>query len=236
MFTKDYLSKLLFFDIETCGQYPNYEKFQQKDPDGAKIFAGKCERLGYGEPEVGYSNKVALFPEFGKIACLSYGVWKNGEITISTVSDDDEHTMLKKIANLFHKAGAAGMIPTGWNIKNFDVPWVYRKILMAEQRVPDIINLWGKKPWEANILDLKEWWKGFSSLDVTFEEAAYGLGLPSPKDEMNGGQVHDNYWFKDNLVGIKQYCEKDVKTMIVMCEKIHKIYHSKNNLSSSLTI
>jgi predicted PolB exonuclease-like 3'-5' exonuclease len=228
MFTKDYLSKLLFFDIETAGKYADYESFSYHDPEGAKIFAAKCERMNYGEPELGYSNKVALFPEFGRIVCLSYGVWKNGEMTISTVSDDNESDLIKKVANLFHKAGASGMTPTGWNIKNFDVPWVYRKILMNGLQVPDVVNLWGKKPWEVNILDLKEWWKGFSNLDVTFEEAAYGMGIPSPKDEMHGGQVHQNYWHKDNKSGVIKYCEKDVKTMILLCEKVNKMYYEKN--------
>jgi predicted PolB exonuclease-like 3'-5' exonuclease len=226
MFNQDYFSTLLFFDIETCGEYPDYEAFKKADPDGAKIYEGKCQRMGYGEPEVGYSNKVSLFPEFGRIVCLSYGIWKNGEITISTVSDDDEKEMLKKIAALFHKAGARGMIPCGWNIKNFDLSWIYRKMLMHGLQVPDVINSFGKKPWEINILDLKEWWKGFSNLDVTFEEASYAIGLPSPKDEMHGGQVHLNYHFKNNKAGVIQYCEKDVKTMILMVERISKIYGS----------
>jgi predicted PolB exonuclease-like 3'-5' exonuclease len=227
MFSQQVLSKLLFFDIETAGRYATYEEFKLADPDGAKVYAGKCERMNYGDPAEGYLNKVSLFPEFGRIVCLSYGVWKNGEISIATVSDENEADLIKKVANLFHKAGAQGMIPCGWNIKNFDIPWVYRKCLMHGIQVPESVNTWGKKPWEVSITDLKEWWKGFSNLDVTFEEAAYGLGIPSPKDEMHGGQVHDNYWFKDNLTGVKHYCEKDVKTMIIMCEKIYKNYYTE---------
>ena len=92
-------------------------------------------------------------------------------------------------------------------------------------QVPDCINTWGKKPWEVNIVDLKEWWKSFSNLDVTFEEAMYSLGLPSPKDEMHGGQVHHEYWAKDNTSGIIKYCEKDVIGMIRMVEKVHNIYY-----------
>jgi hypothetical protein len=224
MFTKDYLSKVLFFDVETCGQHATYEDLKRIDPDGAKIWNSKCERLNYGEPEVGYASKVSLFPEFGRIACLSYGIWKNDEMIVNTIHEPDEKELIKKIAILFHKAGGNGMIPCGWNIKNFDVPWIVRKLLMHGQQVPEIINTWGKKPWEVNILDLKEWWKSFSSLDVTFEEASYALGLPSPKDDMHGGQVHDNYWFKNNIAGIKKYCEKDVKTMIMMSKKINQIY------------
>lgn len=224
MFSKDYLSKLLFFDIETAGKYPDYESFKNADPDGAKIYAGKCERMKYGDPADGYIDKVALFPEFGRIVCVSYGVWNNGNITIKTIDDDNEVDLIKKTANLFNIGGSKGMIPTGWNIKNFDISWVYRKILMHGMQVPGCLDTFNKKPWEVVILDLKEWWKGFSNLDVTFEEAAYGLGLPSPKDEMHGGQVHNQLWEHLNKSGIVTYCEKDVRTMILMAEKIYNIY------------
>ena len=85
MFTQQQLNKLLFFDIETAGQYPSYEEFKAQDPEGAMIYAGKCDRMGYGDPADGYENKVSLFPEFGRIVCLSYGLWKNGEYQINTI-------------------------------------------------------------------------------------------------------------------------------------------------------
>ena len=71
---------------------------------------------------------------------------------------------------------------------------------------------------------MKEMWKSFSSLDVTFEEAAYSLGIPTPKDDIDGSQVHGEFW-KGNLDRIVTYCEKDVKTMILMMEQIYKIYN-----------
>ena len=216
------LKSMLFFDIETCGRYANFTDFSQADPEGAHIWEKKSERMGYGLPEVGYSNKVALFPEFGRIACLSYGIWKNGEMVISTIADEDETKMMKLIAGLFHKAGANGLVPTGWNIKNFDLSWVQRKLTMHGIPVPQTIATHNKKPWEVNIIDLKEMWKGFSSLDVTFEEAAYTMGIPTPKDDIDGSQVHGNYW-AGNIERIKTYCEKDVKTMILLCEKISSI-------------
>lgn len=223
MYSKQKLSSMLFFDIETCGKYENFDNLLDRDPEGAHIWEKKCERMGYGLPEVGYSNKVSLFPEFGRIVCLSYGVWKNGEMAVSTIMEEDEEKMMKLIANLFHKAGASGLVPTGWNIKNFDVPWVQRKLLMYGMQIPQSLSTYEKKPWEVNIMDLKEMWKSFSNLDVTFEEAAYGMGVPSPKDDIDGSQVHGEFW-KGNTERIKTYCEKDVKTMILLCEKLYNIY------------
>jgi len=224
MFSEANLTKLLFFDIETAGEYPSYAEFKKADPEGAKIFASKAERLGYENIEESYENKVSLFPEFGKIVCLSYGIWKNGEMKVSTIAEMDEKDTLTKIGVLFQKAEAQGLIPCGWNIKNFDVPWIFRKMLMHKLRVPSNLNSYGKKPWEVNLVDLKEMWKSFSSLDVTFEEAVYSLKLPSPKDVMDGSKVHYNYWTNVNLEGIKYYCEKDVMAMMHMCEYIKNIY------------
>lgn len=222
MISQSKLESMLFFDIETCGQYPDYKTFEKEDSEGAHVWEKKCNRMNYGSPENGYDTKVSLFPEFGKIVCLSYGIWKNGEMTIKTIHDENEKNMMKYIANLFYKAATNGLHPTGWNIKNFDVPWVVRKLLMNGLNVPSSITTYDKKPWETTIIDLKEMWKSFSSLDVTFEEAAYAMGIPSPKDDIDGSQVHSEY-YKGNVNRIVTYCEKDVKTMILLCEKLYKI-------------
>jgi DNA polymerase elongation subunit (family B) len=224
--TESKLKSCLFFDIETCGNYENFEQLKRSDAVGAHIWEKKCQRMGYGSPEEGYTNKVSLFPEFGRIVCLSYGIWKNGELVINTIMEEDNNTMLKYISNLFHKAGANGLVPTGWNIKNFDIPWVQRKLVMHGISVPMAISAFEKKPWEVNIFDMKEMWKSFSNLDVTFEEAAYAMGIPTPKDDIDGSQVHGEFW-KGNSERIKTYCEKDVKTMILMAEKLFTINNPK---------
>lgn len=220
MITESTLSKMLFFDIESRGKYPTFKEFQANDPAGAYIWEKKSARQ-YKDmtAEQSYEEKVSLYPEFGVIACLSYGVWKNGEMTISTISNEDEETTIKLIANLFHKAGASFLSPTGWNIKNFDIPWIIRKMLIYGISVPDAISTYNKKPWETVSIDLKDVWKSFCSIDCNFEEATYALGIPSPKDDIDGSQVHSEYW-NGNIERIKTYCEKDVKAMIQMCEQL----------------
>jgi DNA polymerase elongation subunit (family B) len=229
MYSREKFKKFLFFDIETCGQYPDFQSFiDDKGPGAGGIFEKKSSRLLNGKSWSGdlhedYPRNVALFPEFGRIACLSYGVWKDGEMQVSSIYDNDEKELLKKAANLFWKAGANGLIPTGWNIKNFDVSWLVRRMLMNGIQVPDCLSSYEKKPWDMNIFDLKDFWKSGSSLDVTFEEAAFGMGIPSPKDDIDGSQVHKAFW-SGQSERVKDYCEKDVKTMILLCEKIFQIY------------
>lgn len=230
MYSREKFKKFLFFDIETCGQYPTLQAaIDDKGPNVEEIFKKKGERLYNGkgwkaEPHHDYEANVALFPEFGRICCLSYGIWKDGEMTIASIADQDETVMLKKIANLFNKATSAGLVPTGWNIKNFDVSWVVRRLLINGIPVPECLSSYNKKPWEMEIFDMKDFWKSGSSLDCTFEEAALGLGIPTPKDDIDGGQVHTTFWNGD-LARIQTYCEKDVKTMIVMAEHLFHIYH-----------
>lgn len=228
MITESKLSKMLFFDIETRGAYPNFNEFLKNDSDGAHIWEKKAARQ-YKEmtPEKAYEEKVSLYPEFGKIACLSYGIWKNGKMTIGTISNEDEETTIKLIANLFHKAAATGLSVTGWNIKNFDIPWVLRKMMIYGIPIPESISTYDRKPWEMTTIDLKDLWKSFCSIDNTFEEAAYAMGIPSPKDDIDGSQVHSEYW-KGNIERIKTYCEKDVKAMIQMSEKLANIKQKQN--------
>ena len=239
MYSREKFKKFLFFDIETCGQYPEFQSMiDDKGPEAVGIFEKKSSRLHNGKSWTGdlhkdYPNNVALFPEFGRIACLSYGIWKDGEMQIQTISDSDEVTMLKKIANLFHKADSAGLIPTGWNIKNFDVPWIVRRLLINGIQVPDCLSSYEKKPWEMNIFDMKEMWKSSSSLDVSFEEACFGMGIPTPKDDIDGSQVHSTF-YAGEIDRVTTYCEKDVKSMILLAEKIYNIYQPQTLQSNTL--
>lgn len=231
MFTREKFKKFLFFDIETCGQYPTLQDHVNAVGDGVRdVFAKKGQRLHNGKswmdeyPDENYLRNVALFPEFGRIACLSYGVWQDGEITVATICETSEVETLKKIANLFHKAGLKGMIPTGWNIKNFDVSWIVRRLLMNGIQVPECLSSYEKKPWEMTTFDMKDWWKSGSSLDVTFEEACFGMGIPTPKDDIDGSQVHSTFWNGEHE-RVEIYCEKDVRSMILLAEKVYNIYN-----------
>jgi len=222
MLSEKQISNLLFFDIETCGNYPDYATFMEKDPDGASIWEKKWNlyhKKEFTTAAESYQNRVSIYPEFGRIVCLSYGIHRNGETTIKTISDENENNMMKLIYQLFVHAGAKCLRPTGWNVKQFDIPWIQRKLMMHGIEIPDIIDTNEKKPWEVSTFDLKQLWRGFSTFDCTFEEATYAMNVPSPKDDIDGSQVHSEYW-KGNIDRIKSYCEKDVIAMIQLAQKI----------------
>lgn len=230
MFSESKLKTLLFFDIETAGKYPNYAEFEKADPAGAEIWHKKMNRQKIEDYKKGYEQNVALYPEFGQIVTLSYGLWNPDKYTTGynvgsiTLDPDNEYDTLKRIAMVFHNASANGLVPTGWNIKNFDVPWIVRKLHNVGLQVPTCLQTFDKKPWEVTVLDLKEMWKSNSSLDVTFEEAAYSMGIPTPKDDIDGSQVHQTF-HSEGIDRIQTYCEKDVKTMIHLVTALSKIYN-----------
>lgn len=223
MITEAKLSKMLFFDIETRGKHETLNKLELNDKEGAHIWKKKASRQYQDLTfEDAYTQKVSLYPEFGEIVCLSYGIWKKGELIIKTISEEKEEDTVKLIANLFHKAHATQMFPTGWNIKNFDIPWIIRKMMIYGISIPENLRTFEKKPWEMMNIDLKELWKSYCSIDCNFEEATYAMGITSPKDDIDGSQVHSEYW-KGNIERIKIYCEKDVKAMIQLSEKLANI-------------
>jgi len=231
MFSRDQFSKMLFFDIETATKYSNYSEFLNADPEGATIYEKKVERLKFESPDWAYVNKAAVHPEFSRIVCVSYGLWMGpGDYRITTISDDNERDLCQKVANLFHMANTKNLTPTGWNIKNFDIPWLYRKMLIHGIQIPSLLNTFGVKPWELKSLDLKEMWRANSSLDVTFEEACYSMGVTNPKDTLGGDKVH-SAWHSGEIEQIKKYCEEDVRAMIELIEKIH-ISYNPNNLAN----
>jgi len=224
MFSRDQFNKMLFFDIETATKYSSYSEFLAADPDGAHIYEKKSDRLKFESPDWAYINKAAVHPEFSRVVCLSFGMWENGQMKIKTLYEENEKDLINKIANLFHTAASRGYTPVGWNIKNFDLPWLYRKMLIYGIQIPTLINTFGVKPWELKSTDLKELWKGGSNLDVTFEEACYSMGIVNPKNTLGGDKVH-SAWHDGEIDQIKKYCEEDVRAMIDMVQKIYNSYN-----------
>ena len=67
-----------------------------------------------------------------------------------------------------------------------------------------------QKPWENCLLDTQEVWKfgGWNSGKLGLLTEI--LGIPSPKEDLEGIMVSGVYWEGGNLERIKDYCEKDI--------------------------
>jgi DNA polymerase elongation subunit (family B) len=99
------------------------------------------------------------------------------------------------------------------NGKEFDFPYLARRMLILGMKIPDILNVAGKKPWEVPFIDTMEMWKfGDRKSYTSLELLAALFDIPTPKDDIDGSQVAGVYYKEKDLERIAHYCEKDVVT------------------------
>lgn len=209
------LSNILFLDIETVPQNASFDMLN----DDMKALWDKKTSSSRNDDETPADvySKAGLYAEFGKIACISVGfitTSSTGEYVIRTKSfaGDDEHALLTDFATLLHRAyNSSESTLCGHNIKEFDVPFIARRMLINGIHLPNILNIQGKKPWEINFIDTMEIWRfgdyrNYTSLNLL----THIFGIPTPKDDIDGSQVADVYYNQHDIKRITTYCEKDV--------------------------
>ena len=216
-----------YFDIETASEYPTFSDFIKNDERGANLFSKKCENFrkyesGWEKPvDETYLEKASLYPEFSKIICLSWGMFTNeGEMKIGSIIDDDEIALLKRITKVFTRASDLRRTYCGFNVKQFDIPFIVKRIYKHNIELPISLNFLDLKPWELNVKDLYEVWKGTGKTSANLEEVCYCLNINSPKIIMSGENVHDYYWNRNDIKSISSYCEDDVVSIIEICKKL----------------
>jgi uncharacterized protein YprB with RNaseH-like and TPR domain len=213
------LNNILFLDIETVPQHDGHEKLSEEWKALWQLKASYIIRNKEGEtPETIYS-RAGIYAEFGKIICISCGVLQpNGsekKLVVKSFCGDDEKTLLQEFSDMLNRWSADEQkYLCAHNGKEFDFPFLCRRMVVNHVPIPQILKLSGKKPWEVNHLDTLELWKfgdykSYTSLNLL----AYTLGIPTPKDDIDGSKVHEVYWKEKNMTRIVNYCQKDVVTV-----------------------
>jgi len=207
--------ELFFFDIETVGQYPTYREFESNDKRGADLFFNKWKKMWKDSSiEDAYLNNASIMSTYGKIVCISYGFIQNdGDYSIKSIFGDNEEEIITRFNNVLTKVQTKQFDLSGYRIFHFDIPWFLHKCHKYKIKPAEIISTYNTKPWEMRIVDMSDDWKGKFAWSYSFDEMAYELGLDSPKDKMDGSEVHPKYW-SGKLDEIVEYCEKDVKACI----------------------
>lgn len=76
--------------------------------------------------------------------------------------------------------------------------------------LPLKLNLFGKKPWEVPHLDTLELWKfGDFKHYTSLKLLTSVLGIPSPKDDIDGSEIFRVYYEENDVQRIVTYCQKD---------------------------
>ena len=210
------LRKILFLDIETVPQYARYDDVPALEQN---YWAEKSAYQRKDEiTAADFYNRAGIWAEFGKIICISVGFFtphqQPRQFRIKSFSGE-EVTLLTAFKSLLdtHFNGPKHRL-CAHNGKEFDFPYIARRMLIHGMDLPLLLNLFDKKPWEVPHLDTLHLWKfgdfkHFTSLKLM----AHVLGIPSPKDDIDGSQVAQVYYEEQNLPRIVTYCEKDVVTV-----------------------
>jgi uncharacterized protein YprB with RNaseH-like and TPR domain len=208
------IEDILFIDIETV---PAVSDFNLLD-DAIKVLWGKKSKQIKTEEQSAEEvyGKAGIYSEFGKIICISAGVFveKNPwSLRLKSFYGDDEKTILEDFSAMLSKFAKPPKeaLLCAHNGKEFDYPYIARRMIINNVRIPTLLDNAGKKPWEIKLLDTMELWKfgdykSYTSLDLITTI----LGIPTPKDDIDGSQVAGIYYDDNDIERIVKYCEKDV--------------------------
>jgi 3'-5' exonuclease len=238
------VDKLLFFDIESVSQYKDlfdmpdrqlkmwesyYDSFRKKVTDESRIPESEDTVLGQDylkevKREV-YRQTAAFYPEFGKVACVSMAfVTKGGEVRFESFYGEDELHILTETRKVFDKIEPLGFDLCGQSIKLFDIPFLGKRYFINGMKPPRMFPTYNTKPWELRVVDTKDVWQfgnnwSLGSLDLMCTV----LDIDSPKNgDVKGDNVTTNYW-DGNHEEIKEYCEKDVKSLVDIIIKLNEL-------------
>ena len=220
------MRELFYFDIECTGQYKDYESFLLNDERGAELFEKKFKKMGwedkYTSINEAYIEQAGIVSTYGKIVCISYGYTNaNGDPVITSAYGDDEREVVFKFNEVLKKVETKNFDLCGYRILYYDIPWILHKLHKYGIEPANIIYLYNSKPWEYRIVDISDDWRSKFAWAFSLDEASYELGIDSPKDAMDGSEVHKYYW-NGRLEDVRVYCEKDVRASIEVSKKIYK--------------
>ena len=205
--------KILFLDIETAPQYPNYKDVPESF---RKLWDGKAKFLVKDkETQADVYKSAGIYAEYGKVVCITVGMFSGKTFRLKAFYGDDEKIMLEEFCSLLEKHyNTESHYLCAHNGKEFDFPFLARRILVNGLKIPHVLDNAGKKPWEVKHLDTMELWKfgdykNYTSLNVLAEI----FGIPSPKGDMDGSMMYKVYWEDKDWERIVKYNQKDVLTV-----------------------
>lgn len=207
---------ILFIDIETVS---NYAEYHQLPENFALLWRKKYEKNEYlksSSIEESYSQKAAIFAEYGKIICVSVGIYDKlaDSYRIKSFANHEESSLLGSFVQFCNELKRK-YIFCGHNIREFDIPYISRRCLINRLSIPSMMDFQDKKPWEIDMIDTMQYWKFGDYKNFTSLETLTTLfHIPTPKEDIDGSQVGQIYWIENNLQRIVEYCQRDVVALI----------------------
>ncbi|HMZ45671.1 MAG TPA: ribonuclease H-like domain-containing protein [Chitinophagaceae bacterium] len=217
------LKDLLIIDIETV---PIVESFNELSKEWQTLWWDKVSNSlpPNCTPEESWNRKAGILAEFGKIICISTAYFYENEnrnqcLKIKSIYGHNEVDVLNQFILLCSKMYKhnKNFIYCGHNIKEFDIPYICRRLMINNLPIPEYLWLHDRKPWDVNMFDTLNWWKfGDNKNYISLHLLASVLNIPTSKSDIDGSKVQEVYYKEKNLQRIVEYCQKDV----VVCANI----------------
>ena len=227
------LRDILFLDIETVANTYDYNAMDERMKVQWSRKAGFLRREKDLTDEAIYHERAGIYAEFGKIVCIAVGKFietESGDLLLKTktYAGDNEKDLLADFKSMIEKMDAATLKLCSHNGKEFDYPYICRRMLVNGIGLPAALNMMGKRPWEIQHLDTMEMWKfgdykHYTSLDLL----AAIFNIPTSKNGMDGSQVNVTYHRDNGLQKIKEYCVRDVVVLAQLFLKMRAINLNK---------
>lgn len=218
------VQKILFLDIETVPIKYQYSELTEKEK---QLWNAKWRFNPDINPEEQYS-KAGIYAEFAKVICIGLGfIDKNGQIQLKVLHNDNElellnefNTALYKFYQYVFKTYNAEYLLCAHNGREFDFPFLCRRMLINNIAIPDILKS-GRRDLLLDTMDMWKFgdYKNYTSLDLL----AYVFNIDSPKENIDGSMVSKVYYEDKNINAIAEYCKKDVETLIKVYKKLNNI-------------
>ncbi|HCM30027.1 MAG TPA: ribonuclease H-like domain-containing protein [Bacteroidales bacterium] len=216
------IENILFIDIETVPMASQYDELDENFKslwDKKSVYLSKNDE---DDPSTLF-ERAGIYAEFGKIVCISAGRIQNDEIKTKSYYSDNEKKLLQEFADdlsIFTR-NIPNLYLCAHNGKEFDFPFIIRRMIINQIPIPYILNTRNKNRYELPFIDTMEMWKfgdykHFTSLALLCEL----FGIPTPKDDIDGSEVARVYYEENDLERIKSYCEKDVTALIEVYKRL----------------
>lgn len=222
------LYNILFLDIETVPQHDGHENMPEEWKTLWDLKASYLIRNKETETSQSIYSRAGIYAEFGKIICISCGVIQGSgtekKLVIKSFCGHDEKLVLHQFSEMLTRwCNDGNKFLCAHNGKEFDFPYLCRRLVVNHLPIPEILKLHGRKPWDVPHLDTLELWKfgdykSYTSLNLL----AHTLDIPTSKDDIDGSKVHEVYWKEKNMGRISTYCQKDVLTVAQIYLRMHE--------------
>lgn len=217
--------ELIVIDIETASSFSDFDSmdFQWQElwvEKNKRQFIDICDASSF------YQQRAGVMAEFGKIICICIGYFiseADEKMTTKLFFGHDEKLLLNDFLLLLKKLQKKKIVFAGHNIREFDLPFICRRLLINKIIIPEFLNIQNAKPWDNIMLDTFQYWrfgdyKNYTSLKLL----AKVLDVPPSKDDIDGSMVGALYWESDviqqerNMMKIAEYCQKDVEASVAI--------------------